>query len=81
MALVPSTESQERRYLFEYRHEGTEWAIEVKAQNLDDAKARVRAMAWAQYRGEIALTVRIPGTGLFSRIGRLLGNFTLRNPV
>ncbi|HAH10293.1 MAG TPA: hypothetical protein DCL54_11165 [Alphaproteobacteria bacterium] len=65
-----------RRYLFEYRHEGAEWALEIRARNLDDARGRLKAMAWAQYRGEIEHSGTIPGGGFLLRITRLLQHFT-----
>jgi predicted secreted hydrolase len=60
-----------KRYLFEYRHEGSEWALEVRARDLNDAKARLKVMPWARFRGEIAFSGPIPGGGFLSRIGRL----------
>lgn len=51
---------QFKRYLFEYRHEGAEWALEVRARDLNDAKARLAALPWSQYRGEIAASGSIP---------------------
>lgn len=64
-----------RRFLFEYRHEGAEWALEIRARDLDDAKARLKAMAWAQHRGEIGYSGHIPAGGLLLRIGGLLAHF------
>lgn len=49
-----------KRYLFEYRHEGAEWALELHARDLDDAKARLAALPWAEYKGEIAASGTIP---------------------
>lgn len=68
------SESQQfNRYLFEYRHEGSEWALEVRARDIDDAKARLKAMPWAQLKGEIVLQGSIPGASLFSLWTRLFG--------
>lgn len=64
------------RFLFEYRHEGAEWALEIQARDLDDAKARLRTLPWAQYRGEIVSSGRIPGGGLIGQVARLF-----RRPV
>ena len=65
---------QFKRYLFEYRHEGAEWALEVRARDLDDAKARLAALPWSQFRGEIAASGSIPLGGqlksFWNRIGR-----------
>lgn len=52
------------RFLFEYRHEGAEWALEVRARDLDDAKARLRAIPWSKFKGEIVASGRIPDGGV-----------------
>lgn len=62
------------RYLFEYRHEGAEWALEVRARDLDDAKARLRTLPFAQYRGEVVASGHIPGSGLLGLLSRILRN-------
>ena len=33
-------------YLFEYGHKGARWGIEVKATDPEDAKERIRALAF-----------------------------------
>jgi hypothetical protein len=48
------------RYLFEYRHQGTEWALEVRARDLNDAKARLETLPFATFIGEIELTGSFP---------------------
>ena len=58
------------RYLFEYRHEGAEWALEIRARDLNDAKARLQTLPWAQYRGEVVAAGHIPGFGLAGLIDR-----------
>jgi hypothetical protein len=62
--------SDSNRYLFEYRHDGAEWALELRARDLDDAKARLRTLPWAEYRGEIVASGTLPGAGLALRIAR-----------
>ena len=54
-------------YLFEYRHDGGTWGLKVKARSPEDAQARLKALAWARYKGEVAATIRVP-----SLLGRLL---------
>ena len=49
-----------RRYLFEYRHEGAEWAIEVAARDLQDAKARLQTLPRSLYKGEVTVSGTIP---------------------
>jgi hypothetical protein len=52
------------RFLFEYRHEGSEWALEVRARDLNDAKARLQTLPLAAYRGEIVVSGYIPSDRL-----------------
>lgn len=54
-------------YLFEYPHEGGVWALKVKARSPEDAQARLKALAWARYKGEVAATIPVP-----SPLGRIV---------
>jgi hypothetical protein len=56
------------RYLFEYRHDGSEWGIEIVATSPQDARERLKAISWANYKGEIAAKIPVPGGGLLSRL-------------
>jgi len=56
------------RYLFEYRHDGSEWGIEIVAKSPQDAQERLKAISWARYKGEIAAKIPVPGTRVLSRI-------------
>jgi hypothetical protein len=56
------------RYLFEYRHDGSEWGIEIVAKSQQDAQERLKAISWARYKGEIAAKIPIPGGGFLNRI-------------
>ena len=49
------------RYLFEYRHDGSEWGLEIVAKSPEDARQRLKALSWATYKGEIAAKMRRPG--------------------
>lgn len=62
-----------KRYLFDYRHEGAEWSLEIRARDLDDAKARLAAIPWSQYRGEIETSGAIPLGGWLRRLIMRLG--------
>jgi hypothetical protein len=57
-----------RNYLFEYRYGNSEWGIQITAKNADEARERLKAISWAQYRGEVAATIPMPGAGLLKRI-------------
>lgn len=63
-----------KRYLFEYRHAGAEWGIEILARSPQEAKERIQALTWARYQGEIQATLHIPtGKSILRRIGRSFG--------
>ncbi|WJI67424.1 MULTISPECIES: hypothetical protein [unclassified Mesorhizobium] len=66
------SDSSYNRYLFEYRHEGAEWGIEIKASSPQEAKERIKSLTWARYKGEIQATVHIPTGGLLRKIVRRL---------
>lgn len=57
-----------QRYLFEYRFEGAEWGIEIVARSPGEAKERLNAMNWAQYKGEIKAKIPVPSARLIDRI-------------
>jgi hypothetical protein len=60
-----------KRYQFEYRYGDSEWGIQIVAKSADEARERIKAISWAQYRGEIAAIIPIPGAGLLNRIRAL----------
>jgi hypothetical protein len=61
-----------KRHLFEYRHEGSEWGVEIMAASRADAIARLKAVAWAQYRGEVFAKLAVPGTRKAGWLSKLL---------
>ncbi|PZM07594.1 hypothetical protein CPY51_31185 [Rhizobium tubonense] len=56
------------RYLFEYRHDGSEWGIEIIASSPGDAHARLKSLTWARYQGEIKAKIPVPSAGWFRRL-------------
>jgi hypothetical protein len=60
-------------YLFEYRYADAEWGIQITAKSAEEARERLKAISWAQYRGEVAAIIPIPGAGLIKRIAALVG--------
>lgn len=60
-----------KRYLFEYRHDGAEWALEIAATSPQDAQERLKTLPWAHLKGEIIATSGIPFGGIFERIAHL----------
>jgi hypothetical protein len=63
-----SFQNDYRQYLFEYRHEGSHWGIEITAASPEDAKERLKAISWANYKGEIAAKIPVPGGRMLNRI-------------
>lgn len=51
-----------KTYLFSYPYERSEWVIEIKALNEQDARARVKALTFARYDGELVMKIGIPET-------------------
>jgi hypothetical protein len=70
---IASFDESYRRYLFEYRHDGSEWGIEIVAKSPQDAQERLRAISWARYKGEIAAKIPVPGARILNRILARLG--------
>lgn len=60
-------------HLFSYRFEGREYTVDIVAKDADEAKERLKALAWAKYDG--VLVARIPeGLGLVARISTAVRN-------
>jgi hypothetical protein len=60
-----------QRYLFEYKFDGAEWGIEIKAANPNEARERLKAISWAQYKGEIYATVPVAPARISRALARL----------
>jgi hypothetical protein len=67
--------SDYRRYLFEYRYEGSDWAIEIMAKSPEEARERLGALTWARYRGEVAAKIPVPGAGLLGGFAAFCRHF------
>jgi hypothetical protein len=46
-------------HLFSYRFADARWTLEIKAKDANEARERLKALAWATYDGELAATVPI----------------------
>lgn len=64
-----------KSYLFEYRHNGATWGLKIDAESPQDAQARLNALAWAHYKGEIMLTLSAPHTRIFAVFRRIMSCF------
>jgi len=61
-------DNTEKRYMFDYRFDGSEYSIDIFARSLDEAKAKLNALNFARYRGEVKAVIPIPSAGLIGRI-------------
>jgi hypothetical protein len=76
MGNVLMTEVSYGRYLFEYRFKDAEWAFEVLAASPEEARERLKAISWAQYKGEVYARISATGAPVFklaARIKSMLG--------
>jgi len=80
MALVSINDGAFERHLFEYRFNGAEWGFEIAAASSAEAHERLKALAWAHYKGRVFAT--IPATmGPLVRVVAFLRNVLRReNP-
>jgi hypothetical protein len=46
-------------HLFSYRFADARWSLEVKAKSADEARERLKALAWATYDGELIASVPV----------------------
>lgn len=66
-----------KTFLVTYRHDGTEWQLELKARDRQDAEARLSRLAFATLDGE--LVARIPAAlGPFAAIAVMIRNSFVR---
>jgi hypothetical protein len=62
-------------FLFEYRHRDAWWGLTIEAEDAADATARLRALAFAQMRGEVVATIPVPGGTWLLRAARFARRF------
>ncbi|ABA04538.1 conserved hypothetical protein [Nitrobacter winogradskyi Nb-255] len=60
-----------QRYLFEYKFDGAEWGVEIKAASPNEALERLKAISWAKYKGEIYATVPVASARTSRTLARL----------
>jgi hypothetical protein len=68
---IPLSNVEFQRHLFEYRYGGSEWGIEINAESQEDAQQRLKALAWAHYKGRVVATIPLPNS-LLSSLSRLI---------
>lgn len=62
-----------KSFLITYRHDGSEWALELKARDAADARARLGKLAYATVDGE--LVAKVPAIlGPFAMAATVLRN-------
>ena len=64
-------------YLVSYRHDGSEWSLELPASSYDDARQRLDKLVFARVDGE--LVAKVPASlGPFATLAVWLRNLLLR---
>ena len=63
--------SADRKFLFEYRFAGSEWAITIFANDAAEAKEKIKQVAMARYQGEVHAEIRVPGGNWLRRLFRI----------
>jgi hypothetical protein len=63
--ILSGSDDQFHRYLFEYRHDGSEYGIVIDARSPAEAKERLNALNFARYCGEVQATIHVPNVGGF----------------
>jgi hypothetical protein len=53
-------EEKYKTYVFNYPYKGQTWGFDIKATSPEDAQARLKALAWAEYDGELGLVIEVP---------------------
>lgn len=57
-----------KRFMFDYRFDGSEYSIDIFARTPDEARAKLSALAFAQFAGEVKAVIPIPSASLIGRI-------------
>ena len=58
--------------MFDYRFDGSEFSIDIFARSVEEARAKLSALAFARYAGEVRAEIPIPDTDRIGRISRVL---------
>ena len=48
-----------KTHLFSYRYADARWSLEIQAQSADEARERLKALAWATYDGELVAQIPV----------------------
>lgn len=67
--ILSGSDDKFSQYLFEYRHDGSEYGIVISARSPAEARERINALNFARYQGEVQATIHVPNVG--SALGRI----------
>ena len=70
----------DRKFLFEYRFAGAEWGITIFASSPEEAREKIKQVAFARYKGEVYADIHVPLGNVFLRLwaaARRVGKFLL----
>ncbi|MEW6256838.1 MAG: hypothetical protein AB1592_12860 [Pseudomonadota bacterium] len=60
--------------MFSYRHEGSDWVVEIRARDARDARERMKSLAFARYDGELIATLPAEAGPLMRLVAWLRNN-------
>lgn len=60
-------------HIFSYRFQGERWTFEIVAKDANEAQERLKALAWANYDGEL-IAILPNRLGPFARITTIIRN-------
>jgi len=67
-------------HLFDYPYRGSRWGFTIRAASREDAEARLKALGWAQYSGQLHETIpAMSPRGLFVPLIVWWRNFMARS--
>lgn len=69
-----------KTYLLTYQHDGAEWVLELKADNAQDARARMAKLAYARLDGELVAKIAAP-LGPVARLAAWLRNLSASSNI
>lgn len=69
-----------KTYLLTYQHDGAEWVLELKADNTQDARARMAKLAYARLDGELVAKIAAP-LGPVARLAVWLRNLSASSNI
>ncbi|MDX2264338.1 MAG: hypothetical protein NW215_05150 [Hyphomicrobiales bacterium] len=59
-------------HLFSYNFDGKRWALEIKASDAEEARARLGRIAFATYDGVLVAEIPVTPAGVWAKLSRAI---------